>query len=283
MEKRQPRALLDKTMSILDRIVAYKKEEVAAAKAKLPWSTLDAQIGHAPPLRNFFGALSEKRKAREPALIAEVKKASPSKGLIRADFNPAAIAQSYERGGATCLSVLTDGPSFQGSAEALIAARAATSLPVLRKDFMVDPYQVDEARAMGADAILVIMACTTDSLAKELMAAARERRISVLTEVHDEAELERALALDAELIGINNRDLNSFETKLETTERLAQRIPAGRLIVSESGIFTPADIARLWRSGASAFLVGESLMRQADIESATRTLLASLDQHGALA
>jgi indole-3-glycerol phosphate synthase len=261
-------------MSVLDRIVAYKREEVALAKAKLPLSELEAHVREAPPLRDFLGTLSAKWAKLEPGLIAEVKKASPSKGLIRADFDPASIARAYERGGAACLSVLTDGPSFQGSPAALIAARQVTGLPVLRKDFMVDTYQVDEARAMGADCILIIMACTPDGLAKELFAAARERAMSVLTEVHNEAELERALALDAWLIGINNRDLNSFETHLETTGRLAQLIPAGRLIVSESGIFTPADIARLTRAGASAFLVGESLMRQDDIEGATRKLLA---------
>jgi indole-3-glycerol phosphate synthase len=262
------------TMSILDHIVEYKREEVARAKAKLPLSELQGHVRRAPPSRDFFGTLSAKWARIEPGLIAEVKKASPSKGLIRADFDPAAIARAYERGGAACLSVLTDGPSFQGSPEALISARRATSLPVLRKDFMVDPYQVDEARAMGADCILVIIACTPDGLAKELFAAARERAMSVLTEVHNEAELERALALDAWLIGINNRDLNSFETRLETTERLAQLIPAGRLIVSESGISNPADISRLTRAGASAFLVGESLMRQDDIEGATRSILA---------
>ncbi len=261
-------------MSILDKIVAYKKEEVAAAKAKVPLSMLEERIREAPRLRDFFGALSGKWARLEPGLIAEVKKASPSKGLIRADFDPAAIAQSYERGGAACLSVLTDAPSFQGSPEALIAARGATALPVLRKDFMVDPYQVEEARAMGADCILIIMACTPDTLAQELFTAARQKDMSVLVEVHNEAELERALTLDAWLIGINNRDLNSFETHLETTERLAQLIPPGRLIVSESGIFTPADIARLTRAGATAFLVGESLMRQGDIEAATHNLLA---------
>ncbi len=261
-------------MSILDRIVAYKKEEVAAAKAITPLAEMEARAQAACCIRDFFGALSRKCAKVEPGLIAEVKKASPSRGLIRPDFDPAAIAKSYERGGAACLSVLTDGPSFQGSPEALIAARAATRLPVLRKDFMVDPYQVAEARAMGADCILVIMACTSDALAGELVLTARAMDMSVLVEVHNEEELERALMLDVWLIGINNRNLKTFETQLETTEHLAQLIPPGRIIVSESGIFTPSDITRLTRAGASAFLVGESLMRQQDIEGATRAILA---------
>ncbi len=261
-------------MSILDKIVAYKREEVAAAKAKIPLSALEERVRAAPRLRDFFEALAIRWARLEPALIAEVKKASPSKGLIRPDFDPAAIARSYERGGAACLSVLTDGPSFQGSPGALIAAREAVSLPVLRKDFMVDPYQVAEARIMGADCILIIMACTPDGLAHELFCAGREMNMSVLVEVHNEDELERALALDAWLIGINNRDLNSFETRLETTERLIPLVPPGRLVVSESGIFTAADIARLMRAGAAAFLVGESLMRQGDVEAAARALLS---------
>lgn len=261
-------------MSILDRIVAYKKEEVAAAKARTPLAELEERASGAPCLRDFFGALSRKCARAEPGLIAEVKKSSPSRGLIRPDFDPAAIAKAYERGGAACLSVLTDGPSFQGSPEALVAARKATRLPVLRKDFMVDPYQVAEARAIGADCILIIMACTSDGLASELFSTARAMDMSVLVEVHNQDELERALMLNAWLIGINNRDLNTFETHLETTEELALLVPPGRIIVSESGIFTPCHITRLARAGASAFLVGESLMRQPDIEGATRALLS---------
>lgn len=260
--------------TVLDKIIAYKKEEVAAAKSSVSPGDMEAAARSAPPSRNFFAALDAKRELREPALIAEVKKASPSKGIIRADFDPAEIAAAYERGGATCLSVLTDGPSFQGSPEALIAARSATELPVLRKDFMVDEYQIAESRAMGADCILIIMACTSDALARDLMAGASSFGMDTLVEVHDEGELDRALALGAKLIGINNRDLKSFETRLETTERLIKRIPLGPMIVSESGIFTAADISRLSNSGAHAFLVGESLMRQSNVESATRALLA---------
>lgn len=270
-------------MSILDQIVAYKKEEVAVAKEETPLAKLQDQAHSVPAPRGFFRALSEKSAASEPALIAEVKKASPSKGLIRPDFDPAAIARAYERGGAACLSILTDGPSFQGSPAALMAARCATRLPVLRKDFMVDPYQVWESRAMGADAILVIIACTEDALAAELIAAAHALHMDVLVEVHSEDELVRALALDARLIGINNRDLNTFETRLETTETLARLMPKDHIIVAESGIFAPADIARLSKVGASAFLVGESLMRQPDVESATRALLEPIPNHEGLA
>jgi len=259
--------------SILDKIVAYKREEVAAAKAKVSRRDAEELAQSASPVRDFFGALTQKWAYETPGLIAEVKKASPSKGLIRADFDPAAIATAYERGGAACLSVLTDAPSFQGSREALIAARGATTLPVLRKDFMVDPYQAIESRAMGADCILVIMACTSDALAGELMEAAEALGMDALVEVHNEDELIRAVSLQADLIGINNRDLNSFETKLETTEQLAPLISPGTIVISESGIDKSSDIVRLMQAGAHAFLVGESLMRKADVEEATRTLL----------
>jgi indole-3-glycerol phosphate synthase len=263
-------------MTILDRIVDYKKAEVAASKAEKSRGALERDLPAAPPLRDFFGALAKKRADAQPGLIAEVKKASPSKGLIRADFDPAAIAGAYERGGAACLSVLTDAPSFQGSAEALIAAREATSLPVLRKDFMVDPYQVPQSRLLGADCILIILACTSDGLAAELAASAKSFGMAALFEVHDHKELDRALTLDAQLIGINNRDLRTFETRLEITEALAPLVPRDRLVVSESGIFSAADIMRLTLSSASAFLVGESLMREQDIERATRALLRPL-------
>lgn len=266
--------------SILDKIVAYKREEVAAAKARLPHPELEASARAAPPPRDFSFALWAKHRLGQPALIAEVKKASPSKGLIRADFDPASLARAYERGGAACLSVLTDGPSFQGSPDALIAARDAVELPVLRKDFMVDPYQVAESRAMGADCILIIMACTSDGLAAELYGLAQEFGMAALFEVHDQAELTRALALHPRLVGINNRDLNSFLTHLETTEALVGLIPPGLLAVSESGIYTAADVARLTKAGAHAFLVGESLMRQTDVEAATRALLKPHAQNG---
>ena len=259
---------------ILDKITATKLVEVAAAKARLPEPEMRQRASAATPVRPFAGALRAKIAMREPALIAEIKKASPSKGLIRADFDPPSLARAYEAGGAACLSVLTDREYFQGSPDYLIAARAATSLPVLRKDFMIDPYQVVEARAWGADCILVIMAEVDDATAARLIAEARGWQMDTIVEVHDEAELERALRLDdSAILGINNRNLRTFEVKLETTERLAALVPPHCLLVGESGIFTSADIARLSAAGVHAYLVGESLMRQADVTAATHALL----------
>jgi indole-3-glycerol phosphate synthase len=255
----------------LSRILAYKAEEVAARKAATTLPDLEARAQAASPVRGFAAALAD---AAGPGLIAEVKKASPSKGLIRADFDPAAIARAYAAGGAHCLSVLTDTPSFQGDDAYVAQARAACPLPVLRKEFMIDPWQVIEARALEADAILVIMAAVDDALARDLVQAAAAFGMDALIETHDAAEMERALALPARLIGVNNRDLRTFETRLETTEDLAAMVPRDRLLIAESGIATPADIARLSRAGARAFLVGESLMRQPDVEAATRALLA---------
>jgi len=263
-------------MTILDDIAAYKRGEVAAAKARVPYDAIEEKCWAESPPRGFRRALERAREENRYGLIAEIKKASPSKGLIRADFDPPALARAYEEGGAACLSVLTDTPSFQGAPEFLIQARAATALPTLRKDFMLDPYQVTEARAWGADCILLIMAMINDEAARDMFSLARDyHAMDVLVEIHDETELDRAVALGADMIGINNRDLKTFVTDTALTAKLAPKIPEGVLVIAESGLSTRADLNGLADAGVTTFLIGESLMRQPDVAAATRALIGA--------
>lgn len=259
--------------TILDKIKAYKLEEIAARKALRPQAEIEEAARLAPAPRGFAAAL-QAAAGSGYGLIAEIKKASPSKGLIRADFDPPALAQAYEQGGATCLSVLTDGPSFQGDDAFLLQAHDAVKLPCLRKDFIYDPWQIAESRALRADCILLIMASLSDDQAHELESAAFDHKMDVLIEVHDEAELERAQKLSSPLIGINNRNLHTFDVTLDTTRRLSRRVPEDRLIVCESGLYAAEDLADMARYGARCFLIGESLMRQADVAAATRQILS---------
>ncbi len=259
--------------TVLDRIKAYKLEEVAARKTAKPLAMIEAEASAALPTRPFAQNIRETHKQGRAALIAEIKKASPSKGLIRGDFDPPTLAHAYQAGGATCLSVLTDAPSFQGHDSYLAAARAACDLPVLRKDFLYDPYQVIEARALQADCILIIMASVSDAQAAELADTAKAWNMDVLVEVHNEEELERALPLSVKLLGINNRDLHSFETRLDTTRRLAPLVPADRMVVSESGLNTAEDLAAMEAIDVHTFLIGEALMRQDDVTAATKAIL----------
>ncbi|CAN7348287.1 indole-3-glycerol phosphate synthase TrpC [Phenylobacterium sp. LjRoot219] len=262
---------------ILAKIAAYKRDEVAERKAARTVAEVEAAARAASTPRGFRAALERAHGPGRLALIAEIKKASPSKGLIRADFDPPELARAYAAGGAACLSVLTDAPSFQGADDYLVAARDAVALPCIRKDFLVDPWQVAESRALGADAILVILAMIDDATAAALMAEAQRFGMDALVEVHDEAEMARAGALGADLVGVNNRDLRSFVTDLAVTERLAGQTPKDALLVTESGLFSAEDAARLERSGAKAMLVGESLMRQTDVTAATRALLSKAE------